>query len=277
MAGPSGLRSEYGPGRGGLGLAYQWDGEAYQRHSSYQLRAGLALLELLNLRDGESILDVGCGNGLLTLELADRVPTGTVLGIDSSASMLAQAENNRHRAGQRNLTFRQQDALDLAEEGEFDAIYSNAALHWIFDQDRLLGRFRQALKPNGRLVIGLGGRGNAAPLYELLDRLIQTPRYGHFFADWEFPWYLSDERTYRVLMERSGFRDIRIETRQIPVAYDSTGFQGWFATTHLPYISRIPEGLREAFTAEVTEAYRRLAGSDELILPFVRLIVQARR
>lgn len=262
---------------GGLGLGYEWNGEAYERHAEYQFRTGRELLASLDPQDGESILDVGCGNGLLTLEIAERIPSGTVLGIDSSSSMLAQAEVNRQRRGGGNLTFRQLDALELGFNGEFDAIYSNAVLHWIGDQVRLLGQLRRALKANGRLSIGLGGRGNAKSLYELLDGMIKSQSYRDFFTDWEFPWYLPDEGTYRSLLAEAGFSDIRIETRRIPVAFDPEGFRGWLTTTQMPYLGRIPAERREAFAAEVTAGYRELSGTDELTVPFVRLLVQARR
>lgn len=140
--------------------SFKWDGADYQQFSRYQTEQGTELIKLLNVRDGEKILDVGCGNGLLTIEVARESPKGFVVGIDSSEEMLRKAEKNKKEQGIKNITFQLKDAVSIDYENEFDAIFSNSVLHWIKDHKKLLKKFYKTLKPRGRLAIGFASKGN---------------------------------------------------------------------------------------------------------------------
>lgn len=260
-------------------MMFQWDGEAYQRYSDYQAQVGLELIALLNPVDGEHVLDVGCGTGRLTMEIAARIPNGRVLGIDSSAAMLAMAERLKYQRSAANVFFRLQDARDLDEEWAFDAIYSNAVLHWIpiSDHQELLRRFFRALRPGGRMVLGFGGRGNVAPLYEVLDDLMARPPYAPFFEDWSFPWTLPRAWEYKVLVEEAGFTEVRAEAQQVVFDFDPQGFRGWFETTHMPYWSSLPDDLAAEFIEAAVSEYRRRQPGEVVTVPFVRLVVFCRR
>ncbi len=255
---------------------FEWDGEAYRKHSDYQTRVGLELIDRLAPADGEHILDVGCGAGRLTLEIAARVPNGRVLGIDASAAMLATAERGRRERNAANVSFRLQDARDLDEEAAFDAVYSNAVLHWIPDHPDLLRRFFRALRPGGRMALGFGGRGNAAPLQEVLDDLMARTAYAPYFKDWRFPWLFPEAPEYQTLVEEAGFAEVEAEGRQVLVDFDPAGFRGWFQATHMPYWSRLPEDLTAGFIDAAVEAYYRRQG-QALTVPFVRLVVRCQR
>jgi len=119
--------------------SFKWDGRAYQRFSRYQTGEGLKLIDLLDAGEGEHVLDVGCGNGLLTLRIARNSPGGMVLGVDSSVEMLKKAEENKREQGVGNVDFLLRDALSIDYEERFDAVFSNSALHWIRDHGELLG------------------------------------------------------------------------------------------------------------------------------------------
>jgi trans-aconitate methyltransferase len=133
----------------------RWDGERYRENSDPQERFALKGLERLALKGNELVLDVGCGDGRITAEIARHVPAGRVLGIDASPNMIAACVE-AHRA-HANLSFRVANAAAFRAEEAFDAAVSFSALHWVADLRAALGCIHDALKPGGGLVIGMGG------------------------------------------------------------------------------------------------------------------------
>src|SRR4051794_29036056 len=139
-----------------------WDGAAYDRLSTPMERLGREVLDRLELRGDETILDAGCGSGRLTELLIDRVPDGRVIGVDASASMIDAA---RERLGP-DADLRVADLVGLDLGGEtVDVVYSTATFHWIADHDALFASLRAALRPGGRLVAQCGGAGNIASVH----------------------------------------------------------------------------------------------------------------
>jgi trans-aconitate methyltransferase len=144
-----------------------WNGERYRENSDPQERFALAGLDRLALKGHEHVLDVGCGDGRITAEIARRVPAGRVLGIDTSPNMIAACtEAFRSRA---NLSFRVADVMTFAVEEAFDAAVSFSALHWVPDLRAAISRVRDALKPGGTLLIGMGG-GHQKKIAEVFRR-----------------------------------------------------------------------------------------------------------
>ena len=127
---------------------YEFDGEKYKKASRHQKEWGNSLITELSLCGNEAILDLGCGDGGLTEELAQSVPNGNVLGIDASAGMVETAKQRKRD----NMKFRQMDINDIEFENMFHVIFSNAALHWVKDHTKLLHSSFRALKENGTLV-----------------------------------------------------------------------------------------------------------------------------
>ena len=117
---------------------YSWDAEDYAQNSSAQQGWAEELMKKLDLQGYEAVLDIGCGDGRITAELADLLPEGEVLGIDSSADMLDLAREKFSWSTHPNLSFQQRDARDLTSEAEFDVIFSSAALHWVSDHRPVL-------------------------------------------------------------------------------------------------------------------------------------------
>src|SRR5947209_1485354 len=134
-------------------MSNPWNAALYDVKHSFVWQHGAALLELLALQPGERILDLGCGTGHLTAQLA--AAGADVVGIDRSAEMIAQA---RHSSPA--LRFDLADARDLVFDEPFDAVFSNAALHWIREPERVVSSIRRVLKPAGRFIAELGGKGN---------------------------------------------------------------------------------------------------------------------
>ena len=159
-----------------------WNSELYQSSHSFVWQCGRDLLVLVNAKRGERILDVGCGTGQLTAEIMQFGAEG--MGIDSSPEMIATARKNFP-----HVRFEVADVTALAYKDEFDVVVSNAALHWVRDQPAAIASIARALKPGGRLVFEMGGRGNLAhlldPLYRALRALgVKNPEE---LSPWWFP------------------------------------------------------------------------------------------
>ena len=219
------------------------------------------VIDRLDLRGDERVLDVGCGSGRVTEELLARVPNGTVCGVDGSAAMVEQA---RERLGDR-VELLVGDAAELEVTRPFDAILSTAAFHWIADHERLFARLHAALRPGGRLVAQCGGAGNIANVQRAIDAVDH-----HALRGWEGPWTFAtpDETTAR--LTRAGFKDVW--TWLQPWRVEPPDAKEYFATVILgTHLERLPEEERTPFVDAV------LAELDEPVhADYVRLNILAR-
>src|SRR5262249_26107528 len=160
---------------------------------SFVWKHGAALIDLLAPRPGERILDLGCGTGHLTAQIA---AAGTdVLGIDSSAEMVGEAQRLYP-----HVRFEVADARDFAFDTAFDAVCSNAVLHWIKEPEKVMTCVRRALGPLGRFVVEFGGRGNVGAIIAGLTTAAQAIGLGA----WQHPWYYPGIAEYASLLERAG-------------------------------------------------------------------------
>lgn len=158
---------------------FEFDGQKYKNASSHQKEWGTKIISELNLTGAETILDLGCGDGILTKQLADLVPDGRVLGIDASIGMI---ETAREFEGF-NLSFMCLDIAEMEFNNNFDIIFSNAALHWVKDHERLLDSCRTALKPNGVVRFNFAGDGNCSNFYEVIRQVMNEPTYRKYFEN----------------------------------------------------------------------------------------------
>jgi trans-aconitate methyltransferase len=185
---------------------YEFNGNKYRKASSHQKEWGQKLISELRFNGREKILDLGCGDGSLTSQLADLVPDGRVVGIDASAGMIQTAKRIRKS----NLEFLLLDinAIDFVEK--FDLIFSNATLHWIFDHERLLENCFRALCPGGAIRFNFAGEGNCSNFYAVLRKVMEMDEHKVYFIDFSWPWYMPQVDTYRQLVERTRFRDSKV-------------------------------------------------------------------
>ena len=220
-----------------------WSPERYDRHARFVSDLGMPVIELLAPRAGERILDLGCGDGALSEKL---VALGCeVVGIDSSAEQVAGA-------CARDLDCRVGSGEDLAFTSEFDAVFSNAALHWMRQPDAVIAGVRRALKPGGRFVGELGGHGCVATIVAALTTALA--RRGLDAANYH-PWFFPTADDYRQRLEAQGFTvdSIALFPRPTPLPGDATG---WLETFAESFIAALPVAERPAFVAEVREALR---------------------
>jgi trans-aconitate methyltransferase len=166
-----------------------WDAERYQSRHSYVFAYGADLIGLLGPRAGEKILDLGCGSGQLTAKIAES--GAEVVGVDRSPEMVAEARRNFP-----SLTFEIGDAAGFTVDGPFDAVFSNAALHWVKDADGAAASVARALRNGGRFVLEMGGKGNT-------QAVLDAVREG--VGPVETPWYFPSVGEYTSLLERHCF------------------------------------------------------------------------
>ncbi len=238
---------------------YQWDAQEYRASSSNQKRWALELLAQLDLAGAERVLDIGSGDGEITAEIARRVPRGSALGIDSSADMVRLAASQYPAGHHPNLAFRLKDAAELDFAAEFDIAFSNACLHWVKDHQPVLRGIRDGLKPGGRMLLQMGGRGNAATVLAALEAVLRSPGWAGYFQGFPFPYAFYGPEEYRPWLESRGFRVRRLElVHREMVHRGADDFAAWLRTTWLPYTQRVPESLREGFISDIMAEHGRV-------------------
>jgi trans-aconitate 2-methyltransferase len=258
--------------------AHKWNPADYARHSRGQERWALELMELLNLRPGERVLDIGCGDGRHTAEIARRLPDGQVVGIDRSAEMIAFAK--QHFFGG-NLSFRQADASSLPFRAEFDVIFSNAVLHWIRDHQPVLAGISRSLRPGGRCVLQMGGKGTGAGVVQSFDHCFDDPKWSVGGRLTEIPYGFHGSDEYRGWVIESGLVPDSVELIEKDMVHDGReAFVGWLRTAWLPYVERVPTDRRAEFLQSVTDDYIAAHPPDQdgqVHVEMIRLQVLAHR
>jgi len=235
---------------------YTWNPAEYQDNSANQLKWGAELIAMLKLTGAEHVLDIGCGVGNITAMIAEKVPQGYAIGVDSSPEMIAQAQKNYPEMGSANLSFRIMDANQLSFYDEFDAVFSNATLHWVKNHLPVLKGIHNALRSGGRIVLQMGGRGNANDILKTMDILINRDQWSPYFKNLNFSYGFYGPEEYRPWLEQVGLRAVRMELVPKDMIHDTKEkFAAWVRTTWLPYTQAVPPALRETLIHEVVTEY----------------------
>ncbi len=243
----------------------EWDGASYDRVSGTMEALGLAVLERLELRGDETVLDAGCGSGRITQALIERLPHGHVIAVDQSPSMIAAA---RERLGP-DADLRVADLLELELEQPIEAILSTATFHWIADHERLFARLRAALAPGGRLVAQCGGEGNIDILRGHANAVLAHEPYAQYFADWHAPWNYAGAEITRERLLAAGFATAECWLEPAPRQPEDP--RAFLSTIVLgPHVQRLPEELREQFIDEVIAR-----AGEPVTVDYVRLNIDA--
>jgi trans-aconitate 2-methyltransferase len=256
-----------------------WDARDYVVHSSAQQEWARELIAKLRLRGDEDVLDIGCGDGRATALIAERLPRGSVFGVDKSANMIALAAEQFPPAAHPSLTFRQMDATHLELPRAFDVAFSSAALHWVDDHEAMLRGVRSCLRPGGRMLFQMGGRGNIVEALTVVDAVIARSRWRGFFDGFNPPYHFHSPKEYEEWLSRAGFCVARAELIPKDMRHvDHQAFLGWLRTTWFPYTVRLPAELRDAFLDDVATAYAAAHPPDAegvIRVRMVRLEVEA--
>lgn len=235
---------------------YSWDPKLYSSNSLAQKNWGFELLAKLHFKGNERFLDVGCGDGKLSAEIARNLPEGSVLGIDLSEEMITFARNHYPQEKFPNLAFMQINASELTFDSEFDVVFSNAVLHWIKAPETALKSFWKSLKPDGVFLAQFGGRGNAAEVFKIVDFMLEDEKWSSYFRDFVFPYGFYGPEEYGKWLKDAGFSIQRLELISKDMALE--GEKGLFASiasTWHPYTQQVPQELKEDFIKELVALF----------------------
>jgi len=232
----------------------KWDAAEYARVGGFVAELGQAALDLLDPHAGERILDVGCGDGTLTKKIVER--GATVLGIDNSPEMIAAAR-------EKGIDAVRMDVADMTFRSEFDAVFSNATLHWVLETEQAALAIFRALKAGGRFAGELGGEGNIARLREALDTELVIR--GYLPPTESSNWYPSPEE-FAAVYEAAGFDHIDARLIERPTPLDH-GIGEWVTTFRKGWLDRA--GVPEQERAEIASAVADRFGSN--VADYVRL------
>ncbi len=230
---------------------FEFSGEKYKQVSRHQKEWGNKLISELSLKGTESILDLGCGDGVLTEQLAQSVPQGDVLGIDASIGMIETAKKCKRD----NLQFTQMDINNMDFLNEFDVIFSNAALHWIKNHNNLLVNSFQALKPGGVILWNFAGDGNCSNFYDVMKKKIKEDKYKDYFSDFDWPWYMPSKTEYEKMVQNIGFAEVSVTEENADRYFGNVDeMTGWVDQPSLvPFMKYLPDHTKEIFRKEVIE------------------------
>ena len=264
-------------------MYYKRNAEDYHKNSSEQLRLAKEFIAKLGLKGDERILDIGCGDGKITAELARLVPNGSVLGIDCSEDMVNFASRKFPPTDFPNLRFQHEDAKNLHFENEFDSIVSFTCLHWIADHTPVLEGIRNSLKPDGKIQLLFAGKPeNDSCTRVFIEKMIGVDKWGKYFEKFmstPFGLYKADE--YKDLLECVGLKSNRVEAITTNMIFQGKEeFKGLIRTTWLPLFSSLPEDLHQELIDAITETYIECIPLDRegfLYMPIVKLEVEARK
>jgi trans-aconitate methyltransferase len=245
-----------------------WNAELYKEKHAFVFQHGTNLVEWLEPKEGEKILDLGCGTGELTAQLAAN--GAQVTGIDSSASMIESAR--QHYPG---VNFLVADATTFSLPEKFDAVFSNAVLHWIRNKEKVLDRIHQHLLPGGRLVLEMGGKNNVSDIMDALDKVMKA--HGYTYKPF---WYFPSVGEYTSLLEEYDFRVNQVQyfDRETELADPENGIIEWLKMFGSNLFEDVPEADQEIILKETQESMRATNfRNGKWYTKYVRLRVKAER
>jgi len=195
-------------------LKYDWDASTYDNISNVIESWGLDLIERLNLKGNEIVLDAGCGSGRLTKIISTKLPKGKVFSVDLDSSMIKLANERLGKIS--NVKFIQSNICDIELQDKIDVIFSNAVLHWISNHRKVFRHFWQILKPNGQLSIQCGGYGNLTKTLSVFNKVRKSLEFCNYFCNrkgesiWKEPWYFAKAEDTEKILKEIGFKNIEV-------------------------------------------------------------------
>jgi trans-aconitate 2-methyltransferase len=241
-----------------------WDAATYTQVAGPQFRWAGPILDRLELKGHETVLDAGCGSGRVTAALLDRLPGGQVVALDASPSMVAEARTNLAPYGERVTVVEADLQQPLPVDQPVDAVFSGATFHWIPDHDALFRNLFAVMRPGARLAAQCGGAGNATNVVRVLTRTGDG---------WAGPWNFATPEATEARLEAAGFVEVRAWLHADPAHFDTREEFATFLRTAVvgAHLDRLDAGERDAFVDAVVDQL------PEHTVDYVRLNLDARR
>jgi trans-aconitate 2-methyltransferase len=243
----------------------EWDADTYDAVSDPQFEWGMEVLERLELRGDESVIDAGCGSARITAELLERIPNGRLLAVDGSPAMIEKAGG---RLGGR-ASYLVADLAELEVPEPVDLVFSTATFHWIQDHDALFHHLHAALKPGARLVAQCGGRRNVAEHTVAIATVGARPEFAQHLTEMAGVWNFAGPDETEQRLRAAGFSEPRCWLQPKPVTpADPLAF---ITTVTLgPILDQLPEELRRPFAEAVL-----VESPEPFTLDYIRLNIEA--
>jgi 2-isopropylmalate synthase len=240
-----------------------WDADKYNKHANFVSNLALPVIELLAPKENETILDLGCGDGTLALEI-EKFNT-KVIAIDLSPSMISKTQDKGIESYVMNVN-------DMPFENQFDAVFSNAVLHWVTEPQKAIKKISTTLKTNGRFIAEFGGDGNIRYLTDAMKNVFQDhPEYGEYHN----PWYFPSDIEYKKILEENGFKVEYIEIIPRPTKIDDIG--NWIDIFANGIISKLSVKQQNDFKCEIRKILepKIYNQKDGWVADYVRLRLKA--
>ena len=240
-----------------------WSSDVYNKNARFVTDYGNSLIEWLNPQKDEYILDLGCGDGILTKKIMEY--GCRILGIDGSESFVLSAR-------ELGVDAVQGDAQKMNFENEFDAVFSNAALHWMLDADGVMKGVAGALKKGGRFIAETGCRGNVKKIENAIHEILKK-----YNLKAKKCWFFPSVEEKVELLEKNGMKVERIVTFSRPTPLP-TGIRGWLTTFSKPVLEYVPSEMHEKIIDEVSEKLEKTLEKDtegNILADYVRLRFEA--
>jgi trans-aconitate methyltransferase len=258
-------------------VAMKWDAEKYDAVKAPQVDAGRELVAMARVREDDAILDLGCGTGKLTVELARLTSKGHVVGIDPSREMLDKAKGAS--AGVRNVRYVQAPAQAMNFSGEFDLVFSNSALQWIKEQEDVMKHVYQSLKKGGRIAIQAPARNFCLEFATYTAETMDQLGLERYYTAWTSPWRFPGKEGFEALLSDIGFDSVKVFNRDYRLKFvDTSAVLAWWASAGLrPYLEPLSEDDQLRFQAVFAERFERNRTDQGIEFGFRRLFAFAEK
>lgn len=242
-------------------MKHEFDGKKYEAASKHQKEWGTKIIAELELQGHERVLDLGCGDGTLTARIAELLPRGKVIGIDASKSMIHTAQSRVRN----NLLFILMDINNLAFSEQFDAVFSNATLHWVKDHRRLYENISRVLRPGGLIRFNFAADGNCSHFFKVIYETMARQEFAPYFAVFEWPWYMPAVQEYSELVESCGLVSTRVWGENADRFFpDEDTMIRWIDQPSLvPFLAQVPQQYKEAFRTFVVRMMIQATKQDD--------------
>lgn len=228
-------------------MAQDWDAKQYKKHSKPQFEGALAALGDYSFRGDETVLDIGCGDGKVTKEIAVKVPAGKVVGIDPSANMIKLAQKSFSAIN--NLSFIQVGAEDYQFDFPFDVIVSFFALHYVKDHEKVLKKIFDSLKTGGIFIVKMAGGSQ-----QDVESVFNKESWKTLLARRDETWHAKTAAEYRPLLEQAGFKNIVTQNESAVRCFDKKEDLFNWAFAWMPYVTGFDQEKAREITQEIVEA-----------------------
>jgi len=265
-------------------LKYDWDALTYDNISDVIESWGLDLIERLNWKGNEIVLDAGCGSGRLTKIISTKLPKGKVFAVDLDSSMIKLA--NERLGIISNVKFIQSNICDIELQDKIDVIFSNAVLHWISNHRKVFEHFWQILKPNGQLSIQCGGYGNLTKTLYVFNKVRKSLEFCNYFCNrkgesiWNEPWYFAKAEDTEKILKEIGFKNIEVSLEnKVAKFHDKEDYFIFIKTIVLrPYLEYLSnDKLKNMFAKAVVHEIETNFKELQWKLDYVRLNIHAKK